>query len=547
MKNLLLGILLSSFIMVSYAQDTSQIPAPVEKTPIEQVEETKQTGLKDQVDGFFGHVNGFIDIIFTTVPLVDKKDAQGNVLYDEDGRPKKDGVPFVLLLMVLGGIFFTIRFSLVNIKLFKHSIDVVRGKFDKAEDDGEISHFQALTSALSATVGLGNIAGVAVAIAAGGPGAVFWMWLVAFCGMSMKFCSCTLAQLYRRNDSQGHVLGGPMIYLEEGFTSLNPSLKWLGKAFAVFFAVAAVFTSLGGGNMFQGAMTYQISAEVIPGLRSETFKWLFGFSLAIIVGIVIVGGIKRIGNVTSKAVPFMCVFYCAVCLLTVIVNITEVPSLIASIFQQAFSPEAAYGGFFGVMMQGVRRAAFSNEAGVGSAAIAHAAAKTDEPVREGAVAMLGPFIDTICVCTLTALAILITKVDQGVEVSSTVEGAVLTAKAFAVVHPVCQYLLVIAVAIFAVSSMISWSYYGERAIVYLGGVKLLTPYRIFFSIFVVLGPVVSLNHAIDFSDYMLFYMAIPNILGMVLLSGKIKSMIKDYKDRDFGKIPPAEDVASEKL
>ena len=440
------------------------------------------------------------------------------------------GVPLIIIVLVIGAVFFTARFSLVNVRLFRHSIDCIRGKFDNPDDKGEISHFKALSSALSATVGLGNIAGVAVAIAAGGPGAVFWMWVVAFCGMNMKFSSCTLSQLYRRIKPDGSILGGPMVYLDEGLTDVSPRLKPLAKALAIVFSVVTIIACFGGGNMFQGKMTYAISAKVV-GRDSDAAAWIFGVILALLVGVVIIGGIKRIGEVTSRLVPTMCLFYCSVCIIIILANITRVPSLLASIVMQAFSPDAIYGGFLGVLIIGMTRAAFSNEAGIGSAAIAHAAAKTDEPVREGVVAMVGPFIDTIVVCTMTALAILITRVHEGKEVGTTLEGAVLTADAFRSLHSVFAYLLIPAVFIFAYSTMISWSYYGERATEYLVGEGGILPFRIIFCLLVVLGPVLSISNILDFSDLMILSMAFPNIIGMIILSGKVKRLTDDYTAR----------------
>ena len=445
--------------------------------------------------------------------------------------------PVVLLVLIFGGIFFTLRFGFVNVRMFRHSIDVIRGRFDRPEDEGEVSHFQALTSALSATVGLGNIAGVAVAIAMGGAGAIFWMWMAAFLGMSLKFASCSLAQYYRRVKSDGSVLGGPMVYLEEGIKDQFPSLAPLGKIFGTAFAVFTVFAAFGGGNMFQGNQTFKIMSDQfgVPGDKA----WVVGLAMAVLVGMVIIGGIRRIGEVTSKLVPAMCGFYCLVCLTIILVNIGEVGSMLSSIFREAFNVEAGFGGLLGVaILQGSRRAAFSNEAGLGSAAIAHAAAKTDEPIREGIVAMIGPFIDTIVVCSMTALTILITKshLDPATglpftEAVSNEKGVELTAAAFATLGDWAPKLLCVAVVVFAYSTMISWCYYGERAIEYLfgeGGVK---PYRFVFVFFVTIGPMVSLSAVIDFSDMMLFSMGFPNILGMVLLSGVVGKHARDYVGR----------------
>lgn len=439
------------------------------------------------------------------------------------------GVPFIIVVLVLGGLFFTLRYGFVNIRLFKHGIDCVRGKFDDPNDPGEISHFRALTSALSATVGLGNIAGVAVAIAAGGPGAIFWMWLVAFFGMSLKFSSCTLAQMYRQIGPDGHVLGGPMVYLRDGIREHHPRFGWLGVALGWLFAVLTVLASFGGGNMFQGKMSFEITRSVIPALGTiPGAAWIVGLTFAILVGIVIIGGIRRIGEVTGRLVPAMCVFYVAICLIIIATNAERVPALFADIFSQAFSPDAAFGGFIGVLVQGTRRAAFSNEAGLGSAAIAHAAARTDQPVREGSVAMLGPFIDTIVVCTMTALAILITEVhDPGAQMNWA-EGAILTARAFGTLHASAQYLLVVAVIVFAYSTMISWSYYGERATEFLFGRAGIVPYRFVYVFFVALGPVLRVDDVLDFSDMMLLSMAFPNVIGMLFLARHVRQKTDEY-------------------
>ena len=445
-------------------------------------------------------------------------------------------MPVVLLILVFGGIFFTFRFGFANIRLFGHCIAVIRGKFDKEDDEGEVTHFQALTSALSATVGLGNIAGVAAAIAMGGSGAVFWMWFCAFFGMSSKFSSCSLAQLYRRVKPDGSVLGGPMVFLEDGIKERFPTLAPLGKIFGILFAVFTVFAAFGGGNMFQGNQTFKILSDEFSIPQENA--WIFGLIMAIAVGAVIIGGIRRIGEVTSKLVPTMCGFYCIVCILILARNIANVPDMFLSIFTNAFSHEAGFGGLLGyAIMQGIRRAAFSNEAGLGSAAIAHAAAKTDEPVREGIVAMIGPFIDTIVVCTMTALTILVTNshVDPATQLPfadvDNDKGIELTSAAFGTLHGFAPKLLCVAVVIFAYSTMISWSYYGEKAIEYLFGPRGIKPYRFVFVIFVVFGPILSLSTVLGFSDMMLFSMAFPNILGMVMLSGLVLARLRDYQGR----------------
>jgi AGCS family alanine or glycine:cation symporter len=442
-------------------------------------------------------------------------------------------LPALLLLMLCGGIFFTFRLGFINVRLFVHSIACIRGQYDNPDDEGEISHFQALTAALSATVGLGNIAGVAVAIGAGGPGVVFWMWIVAFFGMSMKFTSCTFAQLYRQVDDEGRVLGGPMVYLKQGFKERFPGMAGAGIFLGALFAVCTICGSIGGGNLFQANQTYELLSGEFSFLSNP---WLVGGIMAVLSAVVIIGGIRRIGEVTSKLVPLMCAFYCLTCIVIIIANISELPAVIANIFTEAFNPKsAAVGGFAGVLMQGIKRASFSNEAGLGSAAIAHSAAKTDEPVREGAVAMIGPFIDTHVVCTMTALTLLITGVYMDPEVAS--KGAAMTAKAFGTLSPMMPKLLAIAACIFAFSTVISWSYYGEKATEYLFGRKAITAYRIVYVLCIVVGPVLTLGNLIDFCDLMILSMALPNIIGMVCLSGKLTEMSKDYLKRlDSGEI-----------
>ena len=446
-------------------------------------------------------------------------------------------MPVVLIVLVIGGVFFTLRYAFINVRMFSHSINVIRGKYDRPEDEGEVTHFQALTSALSATVGLGNIAGVAAAIAIGGPGAIFWMWLCAFLGMSMKFTSCTLAQYYRRVKPDGTVLGGPMVYLEEGIRERFPSLTWLGRLFGIMYACFTIMAAFGGGNLFQGQQTFKILSGQFGIAPSNA--WIVGVVMALFVAMVIIGGIKRIGEVTSKLVPAMCLFYCVICLIILGQNASEVPAMLTSIVTSAFSHKAGIGGVIGVViLQGLKRSAFSNEAGLGSAAIAHAAAKTDEPIREGIVAMIGPFIDTIVVCTMTALTILITKShidpETGLQFVGEVtheKGVELTATAFATLGAWAPKLLCIAVIVFAYSTMISWSYYGERSVEYLFGQRGVKPYRLIFVLVVICGPLLSLSAVIDFSDMMLFSMGFPNIIGMILLSGLVAKNAKDYMRR----------------
>jgi len=322
------------------------------------------------------------------------------------------GFPLITLVLLIGALLFTVYFKFINIRGFMHSIDIIKGKYDNPRDTGQISHFQALTSALSATIGLGNIAGVAVAVSLGGPGAVFWMVFIAFFSMSAKFVSATLGQLYRKVNDDGSISGGPMYYLDHGLRDKGSKFAILGKILAVIYAVFIIGGAFGGGNMFQANQSYELFGKLI-GIPD----YIYGVILAALVAIVIVGGIKRIGKTTEKIVPFMVVLYVGASLFIILTNIERIPDVISSIFGEAFSPHAMYGGFIGALVVGVKRAVFSNEGGVGSASIAHSAAKTDEPVREGIVAMIGPFIDTIIVCFMTASVIVITAPENPIDTS----------------------------------------------------------------------------------------------------------------------------------
>ena len=452
--------------------------------------------------------------------------AMAGVLFADLGTK----IPLIIWVLVLGGIFYSFYFGWISLRGFRHSIDVIRGRYDDPNDPGEISHFQALTSALSATIGLGNIAGVAIAVSLGGPGAVFWMLLTALFGMSSKLASCTLAVMHRKIHPDGRISGGPMYYLEHGLA--NKGLKSLGRVFAILFAIFAIGGSLGGGNMFQVNQTIEILTTVSPAVGD--YNWAFGILFAVLVALVIIGGIKRIGRVTSRIVPIMCLLYVAASLVIILSHIGQVPAMIATIFREAFSPQALYGGFLGVLIVGVKRAAFSNEAGLGSAAFAHAAAKTNEPAREGMVAMIGPFIDTIVICLMTALVCMITGVYTDPQFQASegfIVGAKMTSAAFDSFLPGARYVLAIGVMLFAYSTMISWSYYGERAWEYLFGSNFTLIYRIIFVVFVVFGSVVTLKNVLDFTDMLILSMAFPNIIGGIILSPQIKACLQEYWGR----------------
>jgi AGCS family alanine or glycine:cation symporter len=440
-------------------------------------------------------------------------------------------VPFVVAWLMLGATYLTLRMGFINVRAFWHAINVTRGKYDDPDDEGEVTHFQALASALSATVGLGNIAGVAIAVGTGGPGAVFWLILAGVLGMSSKFTECTLGQMYRRVDSEHHVSGGPMRYLSEGLEDLG--LAWLGKPLALLFAVLCVGGSLGGGSSFQVSQSLDIVKTQMPWFDADR-EWVYGAALVVLVGIVIIGGIKRIASTAEKIVPLMCGVYVIASLIILGMNASAIPAAFATIFSEAFKWESAYGGFLGVMVIGIKRAAFSNEAGVGSAAIAHSAAKTDYPIREGIVALLEPFIDTVVVCTMTGLVIVVTgaydqtRFPEHAEIIAANQGATLTANAFATQISWFPYVLTCSVMLFAYSTIISWSYYGERCATFLFGPKASMPYKLLLLLFVFLGSVVHATNIMEFSDLMILSMALPNMLGLFLLSNKVKIKLDDY-------------------
>ena len=444
------------------------------------------------------------------------------------------GVAFAVLWLVLGAIFFTVRMGFINIRGFKHALAITRGKYDNPDDEGEVSHFQALTSALSATVGLGNIAGVAIAISIGGPGATFWMICAGFLGMTSKFVECSLAQMYRVRRPDGRMMGGPMVYLSEGLKDVSSSLAGPGKVLAYFFAILCIGGSLAGGNAFQVNQSMGLMTKQFDFLTGN--EWAYGLLMTVLVGIVIIGGIKRIAATAEKVVPLMCGIYVAACIFILVKMAGEIPGAFGTIFSGAFTPAAGFGGLVGVLVQGFKRAAFSNEAGTGSAAIAHSAAKTDYPIREGAVAMLGPFIDTVIICTMTALVIVITgayDAQGGTDAAmqgaiATKEGAVLTSLAMGGVIPWFPKLLALAVFFFAFSTIISWSYYGERCWVWMFGDASSLAYKILFLVFVFLGSVVSAVNVLEFGDLMILGMALPNILGVVLLTGKVRVKLDEY-------------------
>jgi AGCS family alanine or glycine:cation symporter len=447
----------------------------------------------------------------------------------------KGGIPLAVLWLVLGAIFFTVRMGFVQLKMLGHAVAVTRGRYDSPDDAGEVSHFQALAAALSATVGLGNIAGVAIAISVGGPGATLWMIAAGFLGMASKFTECSLGQMYRQQRPDGSVMGGAMYYLSNGLKELG--LGGLGKFLAVFFAILCVGGSLAGGNSFQVNQSLNAVEETMPFFAD--YRWVYGLIMTAMVAAVILGGLRRIAQTAEKIVPTMCGIYVLAALFVILVNADQVGSAFSVIWSGAFTPAAGFGGLMGVLIQGFKRAAFSNEAGVGSAAIAHSAAKTEYPVREGVVALLEPMIDTIIVCTMTALVIVITgaySADTLVDGQpvfapylDNANGAGLTSQAFGSAISWFPHVLSIAVVLFAFSTMISWSYYGERCWVWMFGDGSSLAYKCLFLVFVFLGAVITAEQVLEFGDLMILGMAFPNVLGVIFLSGKVKRALDSYR------------------
>lgn len=508
--------------------------------------QANKMGLDKKIDLTFGDATGwFVQTIFYAIPFSDKVK-----------------IPWVLIVLILGALYFTLYFKFINFRGFFTSIGIVRGKYDDLEDgghvessdvfpdyhedilgdnpetirvegehDGEVSHFQALTAALSATVGLGNIAGVAVALSLGGPGATFWMIVAGFLGMSSKFVECTLGVKYREIGEDGTVYGGPMYYLKKGIKGN------FGKILAVVFAIMCIGGSFGGGNMFQVNQAFEMVQSVTGGETSflAGYGALFGLVMAVLVGIVIIGGIKKIATVTEKIVPFMVAVYVLAVIAVLVMKIDLVPKAFGQIFTGAFTFAGVSGGFVGILIQGFQRAAFSNEAGIGSASIAHAAVKTKHPASEGLVALLEPFIDTVVVCTMTALMLIVSNMDgevmeYGVKVTKGVEA---TSKAFEMSISWFPWVLTIAVVLFAFSSMISWSYYGFQAWTFLFGKSKMVgnAYKVIFCLFVIIGGAISLGSVIDFSDAMIFAMLVPNMIGLFFLAPKVKEELKKYMEK----------------
>ena len=439
--------------------------------------------------------------------------------------------PLIVVWLIIGATYFTGYFRFINIRGFTHAMRIVAGKEDdEPKAPGEVTHFQALTTAVSGTVGVGNVVHVAVAISIGGPGATFWLIVAGFLGMASKFVECTLGVKYRQTNADGSISGGPMFYMDKGFAELN--MPRTGKTMAWYYAVCVMLGSLGAGCMFQANQAY-VQFVNVSGGDASIFAgrgWLFGIFLAILTAVVIIGGIKSIARVTSKLVPFMALLYVGIALVVIGVNYDKIPGAVVSIVTNAFSPEGVTGGAIAVLVLGFRRAAFSNEAGIGSSSIAHAAVKTKEPLTQGFVAMLEPFIDTVVVCTITALVITVTVYDPSMLNDGTISGVELTSAAFASVLPWFPIVLAVVIMLFAYSTMISWSYYGLEGCIYIFGANRISKlvFNFIFCVFIIIGCTTQLKSVLDFSDAMIFAMALANVAALYVLGPGVKRDLEIY-------------------
>jgi AGCS family alanine or glycine:cation symporter len=466
---------------------------------------------ESSLDAMFGSINGLLaQVIFFDI------------------FPGEPAMPLIVAWLIVAAVFLTLRFGFVNLRMMRHAFHVIRGKYRTADDQGEVTSFQALSTALSATVGLGNIAGVAIAISIGGPGATFWMIVAGFLGMSTKFTEASLAQMYREVRPDGRLMGGAMEYLSKGLAEHGAPRT--GKILAILFAVFTILGSFGAGSAFQVSQSMGAVQTQIEFFRD--FPIAYGLLMAVAIGLVIIGGLRRIAHVAEAVVPTMVIIYVGTCLWIIGSNADLVPEALGKIITEAFSPIAVAGGMVGAIVQGFKRAAFSSEAGLGSAAIAHSAASVKYPVRQGLVALYEPFIDTVVICTMTALVIIITGVYNAPEyeaIRAASQGATLTSMAFATASDWFPSILALSVVLFAYSTAISWSYYGERCWVYVFGERYSMLYKAVFIGFVVVASVASAANLVDFTDLLVLSMAFPNLIGLYVLSGKVKLALADYE------------------
>jgi len=465
------------------------------------------------LDAWFSNVNGMLaQVIFFDV------------------FPGAPSMPLIVAWLIVAAVFLTFRFSFVNLRMMRHAFRVIRGKYRTVDDQGEVTSFQALSTALSATVGLGNIAGVAIAISIGGPGATFWMIVAGLLGMSTKFTEASLAQMYRRVRPDGRIMGGAMEYLSIGLA--EQGVPKLGKTLAILFALFTILGSFGAGSAFQVSQSMGAVQAQIPFFQETPIA--YGLLMALAIGLVIIGGLRRIAHVAEAVVPTMVIIYVGACIWIIASNAALVPEALGKIVLEAFSPIAVAGGMVGALVQGFKRAAFSSEAGLGSAAIAHSTASVKYPVRQGLVALYEPFIDTVLICTMTALVIVITGVYNAPEyetIRAASQGATLTSMAFATVSDWFPAILALSVVLFAYSTAISWSYYGERCWVYVFGERYSILYKAIFIGFVVVASVASASNLLDFTDLLVLSMAFPNLVGLYVLSGKVKNALAEYETR----------------
>ncbi|MFM9422999.1 MAG: hypothetical protein RIR06_1460 [Bacteroidota bacterium] len=469
---------------------------------------------------------------FATFNLYDNRvyNSQGEMLTHSNGDPIRTEIWLVVLLLIGSALYFTFYFRFIQVRAFRHAWKVTFGQFTKKSEPGEVTPFQALSAALSGTLGLGNISLVAVAIAVGGPGATFWIIVAGLVGMSTKFVECTLGVKYRKIDETGEVSGGPMYYLSKGLTKRG--WQRTGKFLAITFAIMCVGGTLGGGNMVQANQAFDMIKTVLP--ESSAHALWIGIAFAVAVGAVIVGGIKSIANVTDKLIPALVVIYTGFALTIIGMNIQFLDEACSLIWNGAFSPDGMKGGFLGVMMLGFRRAAFSNEAGIGSASIAHSTSKTSHPVSEGMVSLLEPFIDTVVVCTMTALVLVFTGFATDTQ---GLNGSALTAAAFRSVFPWSDWIMLVCIVLFAFATMISWSYYGMKSWAFLFGEKwwIKQSFNFLFLFCTVLGTVSSFGAVVDFSDMMILGMAFPNLIGLWILKDEVMRDLKVYWKEVKGK------------
>ncbi len=472
-------------------------------------------GIDAQIDAYFKPVaDNIAEVVFYSIPLTETLDLK-----------------LILIWLVLAALFFTVYLGFINFRYFSHALRIVCGKdSDDSKKDGQISSFQALMTSMAATVGLGNIAGVAVAISIGGPGAALWMAVMGFFGMSVKFAEVMCGVKYRKHldpNRPDEIYGGPMYYIRDAFTNRN--IPYLGPLMASVFSIFCMVGALGAAALFQTNQSFQQLLNVTGGAESVIADkgWLFGLFMVVISGVVIIGGIKSIARVSSRIVPFMAAVYIAMALVVLAFHVGDIPAALVTIFTGAFTPEAGLGALFGALLVGVQRASFSNEAGLGSAAVSQSSVRTDNPVEQGFVGMLGPFIDTIVVCSVTAIVIVITG---AYETGSGVEGVELTSRAFESVVSWFPYLLAIIVFMFAYSTIIGWYYIGVKGFADLFGQKnwVENIYKIIFCVFIVIGASANLSSVILFTDAMVLAMAVPNLIGLYLLAPEIKRDIRAY-------------------